>query len=258
MPHKKVSAMGNPDSSLIQLLELTGALETEGNLQASLEQLAQATARMLHARQCSIMLLDEADPGDLKLRVFAVHGDLPEAAYKQVTRKGEGISGHVLATGQSLLIADLASSDFATVARRLTAGSKTLISAPITIKQNIIGVINVSDTQSGRPFNLDDLRVLDVIALFVAKSIQVNQLQAVLNSRFAQMALAQEANQTMEKAMGYAGENPNHLAKILAKSFFKEMTKAGFSSTQIIHAASEIIAQLNTSLGKHSKRLERK
>lgn len=250
--------MGEPASPLLKLLDLSGMLEAEGNLQLSLTQLAQAATKILNAKQCSIMLLDEVDSGDLKLRVFAVHGDLPEAAYKQVTRKGEGISGHVLATGQSLLVEDIANSDFVAVARRLAAGSKSLISAPITINRNIIGVINISDTQSGRPFNLDDLRLLDVIALFVAKSVQVTQLQSVLNSRFAQMALAQEASQTMEKAIGYASENPNHLAKILAKSFFKEMTKAGFTSTQIIHAATEIIGQLNTSLGKHSKRLGRK
>lgn len=250
--------MGELGGPLIKLLDLSGLLEAEGNLQVGLTQLAEASAKILNAKQCSIMLLDEVDTGDVKLRVFGVHGDLPEAAYKQVTRKGEGISGHVLATGQSLLIEDLANSDFVAVARRLTAGSQTLISAPITVNRHIIGVINVSDTPSGRPFNLDDLRLLDVIALFVAKSVQVTQLQSVLNSRFAQMALAQEANQTMEKAISYASENPNHLAKILAKSFFKEMTKAGFSSTQIIHAATEIIGQLNSSLGKHSKRLERK
>ncbi|MBT9613299.1 MAG: GAF domain-containing protein, partial [Burkholderiales bacterium] len=163
----------------------------------------------------------------------------------------------VLATGQPLLIEDLAQSDFTEVARRLTRGQRSLISSPIVQNQNIIGVINASDPKSSRPFNLDDLHLLEVVALFVGKSIQVVQLQSVLNSRFAQMALAQEAQQTIGNAMAYVSENPNQLAKILAKSFFKEMTKAGFSSTQIIHAATEIIGQLNSSLGKHSKRLKR-
>ena len=48
------------------------------------------------------------------------------------------------------------------------------------------------------------------------------------------------------------------MANILAKSFFKEMTRAGFGSSQIVNAASEIIAQLSGSLNRHSRRLERK
>jgi hypothetical protein len=38
------------------------------------------------------------------------------------------------------------------------------------------------------------------------------------------------------------------VAKILARSFFTEMTKAGFESGQIVSAASELIEQLNRRL----------
>jgi hypothetical protein len=52
-------------------------------------------------------------------------------------------------------------------------------------------------------------------------------------------------------------QNPDQVAKILAKSFYKEMTRAGFGSSQIVNAATEIIAQLSGSLHRHSKRMER-
>lgn len=250
--------MGNLSHSLLQLHDLASLLDSQGNLEQSLGKLAEMAAQILNAGHCSIMLLDEEEKDELKLRVFANYGTLPDAAYKQITKKGEGISGHVLATGQPLLVEDIEKSEFANVARHLTAGSKSLISAPIVLRRNIVGVINASDPKSKRPFNLDDLHLLDVVAMFVGQSVQVVQLQSILNSRFAQMALAQEAHNTIGDAMAYVSDNPNQLAKILAKSFFKEMSKAGFSSTQIIHAASEIINQLNTNLSKHSKRLERK
>ena len=38
---------------------------------------------------------------------------------------------------------------------------------------------------------MDDLSLLDVVALFIGKAIQVVQLQNILNSRFAQLALVQ-------------------------------------------------------------------
>ena len=250
--------MGNLSHSLLQLHDLASFLDSEANLEQSLGQLAEMAAKILNAGQCSIMLLDEEEKDEIKLRVFASYGSLPDAAFKQITKKGEGISGHVLATGQPLLVEDIQQSEFAIVARRLSAGSKSLISAPIVLRRNIVGVINVSDPKTKRPFNLDDLHLLDVVSLFVGKSVQVAQLQSVLNSRFAQIALAQEANHAIGAAMASVSENPNQLAKILAKSFFREMTKAGFSSTQIIHAATEIIGQLNASLGKLGKRVERK
>ena len=249
--------MSNLSHSLVQLHDLANLLDTQSSLEKSLGQLAEMAAKILNAGHCSIMLLDEEEKDELKLRVFGHYGGLPDAAYQQITKKGEGISGHVLATGQPLLIEDIEKSEFASVARRLSAGNKSLISAPIILRRKIVGVINISDPKSKRPFNLDDLHLLDVVAMFVGKSVQVAQLQSILNSRFAQIALAQEANNTIGDAMAYVSDNPNQLAKILAKSFFKEMNKAGFSNTQIIHAASEIINQLNTSLSKHSKRLER-
>jgi L-methionine (R)-S-oxide reductase len=44
---------------------------------------------------------------------------------------------------------------------------------------------------------------------------------------------------------------------ILAKSLFREMTHTGLSASLIIQASSEIIAQLSSSLNRHSKRMEK-
>jgi hypothetical protein len=68
------------------------------------------------------------------------------------------------------------------------------------------------------------------------------------------MALVRESPQDA----GLAYRNPDEVARILAKSFFKEMTGAGFGEAQIVQAASEIIGQLNSSVQRHRRRLERK
>lgn len=248
--------MGDINSPLAKLHDLSFFLQTQGSLEDSLKQMAGMAAKILNAASCSIMLLDEHDEKDVRLRVFAAHGELPEAAFKEVTRKGEGIAGHVLASGKPLLIEDITQSDFIKVARRLTQDARSLISAPLLIDGRIIGVINATNPNIRPAFTMDDLNLLEVAALFIGKSIQVVQLQGVLNSRFAQMALAQEAQGTVGGAVAAMSQNPNQIAKILAKSFFKEMVRAGFSASQIIHAASEIITQLNENLGR-LKRLQK-
>jgi hypothetical protein len=72
----------------------------------------------------------------------------------------------------------------------------------------------------------------------------------LLDSRFAQLALLQEARDQVGDKVRLAYRNPEDAAKILARSFFKEMTKAGFESGQIVSAATELIEQLNLKL-KH-------
>lgn len=248
--------MGDMENPLIKLQDLACFLE-KGSFDENMQQLVAMAAKILNAENCSLMLLNDGELDNLRMRVCASYGPLPAAAYKESTRKGEGIAGRVAATGKALLIEDINLSEFAQWARRANDPRKSLISSPITVNSRIIGVVNVSGHIHGRAFNMDDLNLLDVVSLFIGKAIQVVQLQNILNSRFAQLALVQAAEKDLGGSLASAVQNPDQVAKILAKSFYKEMTRAGFGSSQIINAASEIIAQLSGSLNRHSKRIGR-
>lgn len=244
------------DNPLIKLQDLSNFLE-QGNLDDNLLHLAEMTAKILNSENCSIMLLNDGELDDLRMRVCACYGPLPAAAYKESIGKGDGIAGRVIASGQSLLIEDISHSEFAKWARHANDPRKSLISSPITINRRIIGVVNVSGHVRGGAFTLADLNLLDVVALFIGKSIQVIQMQNILNSRFAQLALVREAEKNLGAPLDVVLQNPDQVARILAKSFYKEMTRAGFGSSQIINAASEIIAQLSGGLQRHNKRMTR-
>lgn len=249
--------MDNKENPLAKLLDLSNFLESEGTQDENLYQLAKMAAKILNAENCSIMLLNDDEFEEFRLRVCANFGNLTASAYLSPVKQGEGISGHVIATGKSLLIEDITQSDFAQEARQLHDPRKSMISSPILINGKIIGVVNVNGQKRQRPFNLADLNLLDIVALFIGRSIQVIQLQSILNSRFAQITLAAEAEKNFGNALFTAAQNPDQMAKIVAKSFYREMTKAGFGSNQIIKAASEIISELTKSLNKHSKRLKK-
>jgi L-methionine (R)-S-oxide reductase len=244
------------DNPLIKLQDLSNFLE-QGNLDDNLLQLAERAAKALNAENCSIMLLNDGESENLRMQVCASYGPLPDAAYKESIGKGEGIAGRVIASGQSVLIEDISHSEFAARARRANDPRKSLISSPIIVNRRIVGVVNVSGHARGDIFKLADLNLLEVVALFIGKSIQAIQLQNILNSRFAQLALVQEAEKNLGGSLEAALQNPDQVAKILAKSFYKEMTRAGFGSSQIINAASEIISQLSGSLQRHNKRMAR-
>jgi len=249
--------MSDVETPLIKLQDLSNFLE-KGSLNDNLAQLAEMTAKILSAMNCSIMLLNDGKSDNLHMSVCANYGPMPTAAYKELIGKGEGIAGYVIATGKSLLIEDINHSKFAKLARRASEPGKSLISSPITISGSIVGVVNISGNTHGFAFNLVDLNLLNVVALFIGKSIQTIQLQSILDSRFAQLALAQEAKNNMGASLGSVFHNPDQVAKIFAKSFYKEMARGGFGSNQIISAASEIISQLSDNLQHHSQRMERK
>ncbi|HUW29799.1 MAG TPA: GAF domain-containing protein [Sulfuriferula sp.] len=242
---------------LDKLHDLAGFLESQSSLEDNLGKLVTLAADTLDAAHCSIMLYIEGEGEALRLRVCATHGALPEAAFAQTVGRGEGIAGHVAASGVALLVEDIGQSVFASCARRPGVGTHSLMSAPISVNRKLIGVINLSEPNSGTPFTQADLALLEIVAFFVGKSIQVVQLQNLLNSRFAQIALAQDAEKAIGGVMLSTAYDTDKMAKIVAKSFFREMTQAGFGSSQIIQAASEIISQLSSSLHKHSKRLDK-
>lgn len=252
-----MSAISDVKNPVFSYQGISNYLEKK-SLDEKLLQLTNMTAKILGADNCSIMLFGNTGSENSHMRVCASYGLLPAAAYKETIGKGEGIAGHVVATGQSLLIEDIKKSEFASQARRANDQRKSLISSPIEVNYNIVGVVNVCGHRE--VFNKLDLSLLDVVALFIGKSIQAIQqaiqLQISLDSRYAQLALIQAAQENIVNSPGNAMHDPGHVANILTKSFYKEMTRAGFSSSQIIYAASEIITRLDSKLQRHNKRME--
>jgi len=95
------------------------------------------------------------------------------------------------------------------------------------------------------------------VALLVGKSVQVSQLQGLLKSRFAQMAVVSEAQGLLAGAFTAESLDTGKVVKMVAKTFYREMTKAGFRREHIVSAATEIISLLSESLDKHDRRIQR-
>ena len=127
----------------------------------------------------------------------------------------------------------------------------------LALKGKAIGVVQVSGPRSGRQFNEDDLNALRILSVFLTKAIEADRLQKLVASPFAQMSLRRPSDQTIGDIVAQSIQNPSQLSKILARSFYREMTRAGFNFNQIIGAATEIISELASNVRKHSDRKQR-
>jgi GAF domain-containing protein len=236
-----------------KFFELSSFLDQRFNLDENLHELTVLAADILNVKNCSIMLLKDDEPEEnVTLRIFAHSGYLPAAANEEAVNIKEGVSGYVASTGESLFVEDIDKSRFAAL-KRGRYKSKGFISTPISIHDKVIGVINANTPKDKPNINKKDLDILKIIALLISKSIQVIQLQSLLKSRYAQFAVAPvEDLQSLS-----VSQNTGSVAKILAKSFYHEMSRAGFGSDHMITTATEILSLLSEKLQKHKVRADR-
>lgn len=243
-------------SSLAKLRELI-AYEPDCPFEDALYAMTRLIGEMLSAGRVSLMLRDMTRDQGRRLRLVALHGTLPEAAWSEEAAEDVGIAGRVLTTGQPVRVDDIARSDFSGQARRPEA-SASFMACPVMIAGQPAGVLNISEPRAGTNFSEDDLVLAELGALVIGHAIQTMRLTRMLDSRFAQMALTLEGQGDSQSMTRLSAHDPERVARMLAKAFYKEMHHCGFTPNQIIHAAGEIISELTGSLNRHKQRIARK
>lgn len=246
----------NP-KSLSGLHNLAVFLTAEIHLSKRIEDLARYAAQATETAACSISLLAEDEANAPRLKLFASTETLPDSAWSEAAGPGNGIDGKVIAQGKALLIADIRNSEFAPPARKRKDLGGSYIGIPIVVDDSMIGVMNLSNHAGTPAFDESDLRLAGIVAALIGKAIQVERLQTLLRSRIAQLTLVREEKNVVRRLTG-GTLPPSRLAKLLAKSFHKDLADAGFEAGQIIEAASEIITQITTDIERFGKRLARK
>jgi len=247
--------VAHPKQFFVRLIDASRLLDQQATLNEGLAEVAEITAGVLNIERCSVMLVEQAGQGEAaRLRVYAHVGALPEVALTQSVPLDQGIAGHVVSSGKPLRVSDINDSAYVDRARGDAAQGRGLVSVPIVADSRVVGVININSPTDGRSFDDDDVDLLEVFALFVGKSIYAFQLQKILQSRFVQLALEREA-QTGRP--GQVNPDPGRLAKIVAKTLYRELTAGGFNASQIIGVTSEVINLLQENLEKHKRRQQR-
>lgn len=142
--------------------------------------------------------------------------------------------------------------------RRIGSTAHNIVASPIQVGGHTVGAVNLSRAGHRAVGSATDLHAIAAIAQLLGQAFYLNRLEQILNSQFAQLAIARQADDAPgNDAMLRAGADPERLARLLAKSFYREMTKLGLDSSQVIVAASEIISQLSGTVKRHRDRRDR-
>lgn len=226
------------------LREVTRLLERPDLLDGHWPQLAGQIAALLNAENCWIVLSGSGNDGGKAVRAYGNNGAI---LMQKSVRDGSEFH-RMLARASAMLMPQ---PDAPPPQHDYDAGNNTIF-MPICVDDMVVGVVNVRGEKKNLPFNEMHFETSRIVALLIGKTLHLGRLQKVLNSRFAQLALMQNpaprAN-TLRQAL----RQPKTTVSLMAKSFYREMEKAGFTAPEIIAAASEIISELANSSKSRGK-----
>jgi L-methionine (R)-S-oxide reductase len=238
--------MHNADNVVFKMRDPLDDIEFNGSLD-ELSELSSMVAEALNARQCAITMLSEQQVAEIGLLPGSKFGDVRDPRSGMTSPDGHGRPhSHSVS---------ISGADIRSAATRTEMGSdshpRDKMFSVIVLQGKAVGVVHAYEPQQSASFSADDLKLLEILTLLITKAIQAIQLQRILESRFTQMALTRSSEKTIGEIVAGSAQNPNQIARMLAKSFYREMANAGFNFNQIIHAASEIISELSNNVRKH-------
>jgi signal transduction histidine kinase len=150
------------------LLEANQSLQGHFQLEPLLREILHETKRFLNSEASSLFLLNEE--GEL---FFYVTDDSGKNLSEIYLRKGQGIVGSVVESGQPVIVNDARNDHrfFSGVDNKTGFVTRSLICVPMKIEGQILGAVEVLNKSEG-VFQQEDLRLLELISSQAALAIQ--------------------------------------------------------------------------------------
>ncbi len=177
------------------LRDITRAISQAWSLDKILNLITTKTARVMEMDSCSIYLLD--DRGEYMV-LKATTGLAQEAVGVARLKKGEGLTGAAVESGQPVAAAD-ASADprFKFLPETNETKFQSLLAAPLIARGKVIGAINVQ-TRVGHSYSPAETALLSIIADVAAGELE----KAMLYEEIGGLREALETRKLVERAKG--------------------------------------------------------
>lgn len=185
-------ALASRAEELKALLSITRTITSSLNLDEVAQLTIQAVHHSWNIQASSIWLLDESQR---RLRVLANVGTTREVLSSFQVEVGQGIVGHVVATGEPLMTNDANQHPlhFREVDAKTGFSTYSLLCVPLIFHERVIGALQLLNKQDG-PFTEDDVGRAASIATAVAIAVSNAQLFADAASREQLLATMLEHN----------------------------------------------------------------
>ncbi len=205
---------------LTLLYKINREISSSLNLDEVLQAIIESIIRILDVEICSILLYDKETK---ELSIKASSGLEQSIMKRERFKIGERISGWVLEHREALLVEDIEKDERFSKLSQEKYYTHSLISVPLIVKNEAIGVINVNNKRTHQPFAKDDLRFLKGVAAEVAISIDNAQLYTSLQDTYLHTVMA--LTSAIHAKDRYTQTHSEHVSKY-AVAIAKEMRLA--------------------------------
>jgi transcriptional regulator with GAF, ATPase, and Fis domain len=185
---------------LLELSEVVGATVGQTPYKQLLNGIAEAARRLFDAGAASILLLDEAT-NELVFEAATGGGDVIGRRFPA----HQGIAGWTVMSGEPIAVGDVRrdprwAKDFAQSTGYVP---KSILSVPMFLDEEAIGVVQVLDKASAASFGLDDMELLGLFARPAAIAVQQARMVTTMGKLLTQ-ELERMANERGEKEVAAA------------------------------------------------------
>jgi len=157
-------------SSLYEISQLATSKKHQKDL---LKYSLNIVARVMGCNHCSILLYD---PNEEMLKVAAAIGIDPETSETIKVSMENEISGRAFRTVRFIFSEDVDRDPRFGKNKKFRYTSKSFVTVPMQTKEKVIGVLNATDKQNGKSFNIFDVRLLQTIANQISEVYENSRL----------------------------------------------------------------------------------
>lgn len=163
------------------LYKISRCLTTVLNPDDVIKMIVEKSVSIMKAKTGSLMLLDK-EKGELYIK-YAIGID-PEIVEKTRVKLGESISGWVAKEGKPVIVKDIETDERFKRMSKSHYETKSLISSPVIVKGEVVGVLNVNNKVDGTEFTEDELELLNTLAGQTAVSLENAKLYLDLQKSY--------------------------------------------------------------------------
>jgi HD-GYP domain-containing protein (c-di-GMP phosphodiesterase class II) len=161
-----------------------------GSMEELYDSYLQTILKVTQTQAGSILLLDRATG---RLEFVAYHGRGADRFLHQSLSLGEGVPGWVAKTGQAYFAGDTAPDSNHPVQNQLCV--------PLKISNRVVGVVEVRDRKDQRPFQRDDLELLEAISAQIALVVENTQLFEMHEAKIQKLRTLEEISRALNSTL---------------------------------------------------------
>ncbi len=183
MHEDELARLRKKAQNLSTLVEVSAIINSSLDLNEVLRLVMEKAQEVMNAEASSVLLLN---PETNRLEVQSALGQVSDKVKETVSLEiGQGIAGWVAKTGKALNVPDVSKDPrfFGQVDQMTGFRTRSILAAPLEMKDNIIGVAEVINRRDGQPFDDDDVALFTAFCRGVAMAIENARMHKAMLER---------------------------------------------------------------------------